>query len=135
MPTTAETVTPKAGEWIEYDPLFDTPPWKPAVKDADRLALDMCTITYLGGIARINAEEGRGAETDEIRELAKKAGYRNAREVNGWNSNPRSHGQVENIEGQRFLNDAGHDMLRRCAKHARITIIGDVEPLPISQPE
>lgn len=119
------------GSMIDYDPLYDSPPWKPDPKSNNRLEEDLSTITYLGGIARINAEQGRGATTAEIRELALKAGYAGANAVNGWNTNKRSHGTVININGERFLNSDGHKFIQRAAELANIRIAGDITPLPI----
>ena len=116
---------------VDYDPLYDTPPWTPDPKSDNRLEEDLCTVTYLGGIARINAEQGRGAVTSEIRELALKAGYSGANAVNGWNTNKRGHGSVINVNGERFLNPDGHEFARRCAANANIRIVGDITPLPI----
>lgn len=116
---------------IDYDPLYDTPPWTPDPKSDNRLEEDLCTITFLGGIARINAEQGRGADTSDIRDLARRAGYSGANAVNGWNTNKRSQGCVNNVNGERFLNPGGHEYLRRCATNANIRIVGDITPLPI----
>ena len=127
----APTVASDPTSMVDYDPLYDTPPWTPSVKSDNRLEEDLCTVTYLGGIARINAEQGRGAVTSEIRELALKAGYSGANAVNGWNTNKRGHGSVINVNGERFLNPDGHEYLRRCATNANIRIVGDITPLPI----
>lgn len=123
---------------VEWDPLYGPPPFpadpKSTAVDA-RDQKDMAVIAFLGGIARVNAEFGRGAESDEIREFAVNGGYSGGNAVNGWNSNDRANGAVEVRQGKRrFLNDAGHDSHLRPAierQARRLRVIGDMTPTDI----
>lgn len=118
------------GEALVYDPLTDEPPF-PVNPVGSRTEQKMTSLAYLGAVARINAEARRGANTDEISQYAKVAGYRDGRVVNGWNSRPGSGRQIENVDGARILNASGHAYLRELADELNITIKGDITPLPL----
>lgn len=123
---------------VEWDPLYGPPPFpadpnSTAVDARDRK--DIAVIAFLGGIARVNAEFGRGATSEEIRQFALNGGYSRGNAVNGWNSNDRAHGAVEVRQGkQRFLNSAGHETHLRPAierQARRLRVIGDMTPIDI----
>lgn len=117
---------------VEYDPLTDEPPLKPVPKGGTEAQGWMSSVAYLGAIGRLNHEEGRGATSEEVTEFAKRAGYRDGREVNGWNSRPASNSirSIENRDGARFLNEPGLDYLRRCAKKLGIELVGEMSAVP-----
>jgi len=119
---------------IAYDPLNDEVPLAqnpgPGAPEAQQ---QMTSVTYLGAIARINAQEGRGANSKEVTKHAKKAGYSGGNAVNGWNSRAGSSRLIENIDGARYLNQAGHDYLQECADALGIDISGDITPLDIPE--
>lgn len=119
----------RSPEPIHYDPLVDEPPIQPKVHGT-RAEMDMCSLTYLGAIARINADKRRGADRHEVSEYARKAGYPDGRAVNGWNSNKRGRHQIENVDGLRILNEVGHAMLMELQDRLNVVISGDITPLP-----
>ena len=114
---------------IEFDPLYDQPPFTPDPRGT-KAQWQMAAVTYLGAIGRLNAEQGRGATSKEIPEFAKKAGYIDGRVVNGWNSRPGSPRLVENIDGARFLNDAGLKGITKDAAKLGIKIVGAIATVP-----
>lgn len=116
---------------VEYDPLYDEPPFPPNVgRSATSSQQQMATITYLGAIGRLNAEEGRGANTKEIREFAKKAGYLGGQAVNGWNSRPGSPRAVEIMDNARFLNDKALASIQKDAAKLGIKLVGEFATVP-----
>lgn len=117
-----------AGEPIDYDPLLDTPPL-PASPVGTPREKKMSNLAYLGAIARINATHQRGARSDEVSELARRAGYPDGRAVSGWNSRPGSPRVIENREGQRILNAEGHSYLAKLADELNLRLQGDLTPL------
>ncbi|NYG57114.1 hypothetical protein BJ980_000037 [Nocardioides daedukensis] len=127
---TVAGVAPDNGGPIEYDPLHDDPPFTPVPNGGTEAEGWMTSVTYLGAIARINAEENRGATREEIPVLAKRAGYVDGRVVNGWNSRPTSVRSIENKDGARFLNQAGLDYVKKCADKLGITLVGEMSAVP-----
>lgn len=132
----AGTVPPKVAsgnagtdELIEYDPLHDEPPFTADPKGTEA-HMRMAYVTYLGAIGRLNAEEGRGANPEEISEFAKRAGYSGGNAVNGWNSRAGSPRTVENMDGARFLNDAGLKGITKDAAKIGIKIVGQIATVP-----
>jgi hypothetical protein len=120
-----------AGDPVEYDPLYDEPPFPPNVGRSRTLRQQqMATITYLGAIGRLNAEEGRGANSKEITEFAKKAGYLGGNAVNGWNSRPGSPRAVEIMDGARFLNDKALTSIKKDAAKLGIKLVGEFATVP-----
>ena len=123
------------GELIGFDPLTDPVPLPqdpaPYAPEAQR---KMAWVTYLGAIARINASEGRGATTDEVRKYALKAGYPDARAVNGWADREGSADRaIKNIQGARYLKADSRDWVLEMAAELGIAIKGDTTPLPIPE--
>jgi hypothetical protein len=107
VPSPASDITwsPAAGAPISFDPLADPLPIEATPdKSADPRFQRMCSLVYLGSIARFYAETGQGAGAEEIRRFALKAGYANGRAVNGWNSRAGSIRGVEVIDGLRYIN-------------------------------
>ncbi|KYH42885.1 hypothetical protein [Branchiibius sp. NY16-3462-2] len=117
---------------IEYDPLTDQPPFTPVPHSSGTDAQQkLASITYLGAIARIYAEEGRGAVSKEISKFAKKAGYAGGNAVNGWNSRPNSPRAVElNEDGERFLNEGSMKSLLADAADLGIELVGEYKTVP-----
>lgn len=66
-----------------WDPEADAPLLSPKVHGT-REERAWCSLTYLGGIYAINKRQARGADKHEIREYARKAGYRDGRAVTAW---------------------------------------------------
>ncbi|WP_298591785.1 hypothetical protein [uncultured Kocuria sp.] len=119
------------GDPVEYDPLHDEPPFPRDVgRSATSRQRQMATITYLGAIGRLNAEEGRGASSKEITEFAKKAGYLGGNAVNGWNSRPGSPRAVEIVDGARFLNDEALTSIKKDAAKLGIKLVGEFATVP-----
>ena len=120
-----------AGDPVEYDPLHDEPPLPTKVGgSATSEEWQMASITYLGAIGRLNAEEGRGANSKEITEFAKKAGYLGGNAVNGWNSRPGSPRAVEIVDGARFLNDEALTSIKKDAAKLGIKLVGEFATVP-----
>lgn len=120
-----------AGDPIEYDPLHDEPSFPPNVgRSATSRQRQMATITYLGAIGRLNAEEGRGANSKEISEFAKKAGYLGGNAVNGWNSRPGSPRAVEIVDGARFLKAEALASIKKDAAKLGIKLVGEFATVP-----
>lgn len=121
------------GELIEYDPLTDPVPLPQSkAPGAPRAQKAMADITYLGAIARINATEGRGATTDEVRKYAIKAGYPDARAVNGWNDREGSEDRaIKNINGARYVKADALQWIHEIAAEIGIKLKGDCAPIPI----
>lgn len=115
---------------VEYDPLHDDPPFAPDPKNGTDAQKWLASITYLGSIGRLNAEEDRGAVSKEISEFAKKAGYAGGNAVNGWNSRANSPRAVEVEDGARFLNEEGLKWIRNDAKKLGITLVGEFKTVP-----
>lgn len=133
-PGTAPAATAAtAGAPIEYDPLVDPVPLpQDPAHDAPRAHKAMASVTYVGAIARINATEGRGATTDEVRTYALKAGYPDARAVNGWADRPGSEDRaIKNIDGLRYVKADALEWLHGVAAEIGIKLVGDCSPLPI----
>jgi hypothetical protein len=120
------------GESVEFDPLEDDPPYS-VNPVGSRQEQKMTSLAYLGAIARVNAATKRGANTAEVSEFAKKAGYPDGRAVSGWNSRSNSSRVIENVSGARILNENGHHYLHELAADLNIMIVGDVTPLPIPE--
>ena len=122
-----------AGELIQYDPLVDPVPLpQDPAHDAPRAHKGMASVTYVGAIARINATEGRGATTDEVRKYALKAGYPDARAVNGWADRPGSEDRaIKNIDGLRYVKADSLEWLHGVAAEIGIKLVGDYSPPPI----
>lgn len=129
VPAKAASGQDGATEPIEYDPLSDEPPFTPN-PNGTGAQQQMAWITFLGAIARLNADEGRGARSDEISEFAKKAGYSGGNAVNGWNSRSNSPRNVENLDGARFLNDAALGWITREAAKLGIKLVGEFATVP-----
>lgn len=124
----------ESGDLIEFDPLHDEPPFAPDPSSgASKTQQRMAWVTYLGAIGRLNAKEGRGANSKEVSEFARKAGYSGGNAVNGWNSRPGSPRLVENIAGARFLNDAGLEGITKDAAMLGIKLQGEVATVPQSE--
>lgn len=123
------------GELIEYDPLTDPVPLpQDPAPYAPKAQRQMAWVTYLGAIARINASQGRGANTDEVRKYALKAGYPDARAVNGWADREGSEDRaVRNIDGARYLKADSLPWIHEMAAEIGIELKGDFTPLPIPQ--
>ena len=118
-------------ELIEYDPLHDQPPFSPNPSaSAPEAQQQLASITYLGAIGRVNAEEGRGASSKEVSEFAKKAGYSGGNAVNGWNSREGSPRAVEMVEGARFLNDDAFGSIMKESKKIGIKLVGEFATVP-----
>jgi hypothetical protein len=117
---------------VEYDPLTDEPPFTPNPQgSATEAQQKLAAITFLGAIARIYAEEGRGAVTKEISTFAKKAGYSGGNAVNGWNSRPNSPRAVElNEKGERFLTEYSLKWLLQHAADLGIKLVGEYKTVP-----
>ena len=115
-----------------FDPLLDPAPLpldpRPGATPAEQ---HMAYVTFLGAIARINAEEGRGANSNEVSKFARKAGYSGGNAVNGWNSRPGSERAIENVNGERYLNESGHAWIRELAHELGISLKGDMTPLTV----
>lgn len=114
---------------IEFDPLHDEPPFAADPKGTDA-EMKMAYVTYLGAIGRFNAEEESGATKKEIPEFAKRAGYSDGKAVNGWNSRPGSPRAVENVNGERFLNDAALGWIEKDAAKLGIKLVGEFATVP-----
>jgi hypothetical protein len=122
----------QTGGVIEYDPLRDEPPFTPDPKEgATEAQKRLAYVTYLGAIGRLNAEEGRGATSKEIPEFAKKAGYSDGKAVNGWNSRPSSPRAIENLDGERFLNEEGRKWILKDAEKLGIRLVGEIAAVPM----
>lgn len=129
-PQVSTTTRTPAPEVLEYDPLRDQPPFPPKVFGT-REERELCSLTYLGAIGRINTEEKRGATTDEVRKYAIKAGYDNARAVNGWNHSKGPQACIANVDGKRILTETGYEWALQCAENLNITIAGGITLLPL----
>ena len=66
-----------------WDPLTDAPLVQPKVQGTDD-EINWCCLTYLGAVWATNVREDRGANRDEIKEFAVRAGYRDGRAVTAW---------------------------------------------------
>lgn len=128
----AATVVTTGGP-IEYDPLVEEPPYS-TNPSGTPIEQKMSSLVYLGSVARLNAEKQRGASSTEITRFAKAAGYPDGRAVNGWNSRANSPRVIENVDGFRYLNESGHSYISELAEELKITLVGDVAPLPIPLP-
>ena len=127
--TRSEDVTwaPAAAEPTLFDPLTDPLPMKATPdREADQKFRDMCSLVYIGSIGRFYAETGEGAGAEEIRRFALKAGYRNARAVNGWSSRPGSIRAVEVIDGKRYVNQTAANWLAKLERALGVKINGDI---------
>jgi len=138
LPTDGDASTPPppggfyvAGEAIRYDPLVDEAPF-PVNPVGTAQEKKMTSLAYLGGIARINAERRRGANSAEVSELAKRAGYPDGRAVSGWNSRSGSERVIENVDGARILNRSGHKYVASLAADLNIELVGDLRPIEIA---
>lgn len=122
-------------ELIEYDPLHDDPPFTPnPQKTAPESQQKLASITFLGAIARIYAEEGRGANAKEISKFAKKAGYSGGNSVNGWNSRAGSLRAVELDDNQaRFLNAGSLESIQKHAEELGIKLVGEYKAVPLTE--
>lgn len=124
----------EAPEPAEYDPLHDEPPFTPnPQKTAPEAQQRLASVTYLGAIGRLTAEEGRGASAKEISKFAKKAGYSGGNAVNGWNSRPGSGRAVEVVDGARFLNDESLQWITELATSLGIKLVGEFSTVPRSK--
>ena len=135
VPTRASTVDSAAADLIEYDPLHGEPPFTPnPQKSAPEAQQKLASITFLGAIARIYAEEGRGANAKEISNFAKKAGYSGGNAVNGWNSRPGSPRAVELDDNHsRFLNEGSLKWIQGDAAKLGIKLAGEYKTVPASE--
>lgn len=131
--TEAATVVTTGGP-IEYDPLVDAPPYS-ADPSGTHIEQKMSSLSYLGAVARLNAEKNRGASSAEVTRFAKAAGYPDGRAVNGWNSRANSPRVIDNVDGARYLNESGHAYIAELADELKIALMGDVTPLPIPAAE
>jgi hypothetical protein len=118
---------------LSFDPLTEPPPL-PFDPLGSKPEQKMTSLAYLGAIARINAEKGRGANADEVAHHAKMAGYPDGRAVSGWNSRAGSERVIENVGGARILNQRGHASIHELADSLQIEIEGDITPLPMPTP-
>lgn len=132
VPTKAAGGDSAATDLIEYDPLRDEPPFTPnPQKSATEAQQKLASITYLGAIGRIYAEEGRGANAKEISKFAKKAGYSGGNAVNGWNSRPGSPRAVElDNTNSRFLNEGSLKWIQVHAAELGINLEGEYKTVP-----
>ena len=83
-----------SGGRTTFDPVTEDPP-KKASPEGTREERLMAYLTYLGAVLLINERENRGATRAEVRKYAMKAGYANARAVNGF-----SNGDKPNTESR-----------------------------------
>lgn len=85
-----------------FDPMHDEPPYTPNPWGNEEEAL-LAAVLYNGGLLGINVREGRGATPAEHREIARRAGYLDARGVAGVRSEHRSGGRWVTVVGRREL--------------------------------
>ena len=122
------------GQLIEYDPLVDPVPFAADPTSAEPAKRGMATVTYVGALARINASEGRGATTEDVREYALKAGYADARAVSGWADRPGSEDRaIKNIDGLRYVKPDSIAWLHGVAAKLGIKLVGDYTPLTLPE--
>lgn len=120
---------------MRFDPLHELPPLpRDPCTNAPKAERLMAYLTYLGAVARVNAEEGRGADAREIRRYAKKAGYEKVAAIQSWDSKKQESRFIELVDGRRYLNAQGHEHLRKLAQNLNIEILGDITPLALPPP-
>lgn len=102
-----------------WDPLSDEPLIVPD-PHGTRQQEDWCTITYLGALWAINALEGRGANSAEIREFAVKAGYKDGRAVTAWS---KGNGSTRNDEHKgRWITEGGRGYVAELARQQGVLL-------------
>ena len=104
-----------AGGPVTFDPRTEPPP-RTANPSGTLEEQKMAYLTYLGAVRLINKTEDRGANRDEVRKYAMKAGYENGRAVNGFsngvkNTESRADGRWVTIpDGLDWLEDLQKDL-------------------------
>lgn len=105
-----------------FDPERDKIPFAPKVVGTRREE-DLCCLIMFGRLYAINVRLGRGATRTELREIAKAAGYADARAWAGWSK----YATQRDADGQLWATEEGHaEWVRKMAARLNFVLPDDI---------